>query len=189
LHSLAKQVCENKGRAPLTLVEFARSDLVAALQVFGDEMLSSSQVIHVQASNAVRARRLETRAQPPRIQVTNPTINVLVSDNHRLPSTAANSLYRTDDFGRLQTHPSLAGRIHHIENEDDDPTLARLDDKLDGFVEDILLGGDLILLRWVDPGLGGKLADLAVCARTAALTLVVRSEVILQASEMSLDLV
>lgn len=91
LHSLAKQVWENKSRTPLTLVEFARSDVVAALQVFGDEMLSSSQVIHVQASNAVRAKRLEARAQPPRIQVTNPAINVLVSDNHRLPSTAANS--------------------------------------------------------------------------------------------------
>ncbi len=138
LHSLAKQVWENKCRTPLNLVEFARSDVVAALQVFGDEMLSSSHVIHVQASNTVRAKRLEARAQRPRIQVINPAINVLVSDDHRLPSTAASSLYLTDDFGRLQTHPNLVNRVHQVENNEDDPTLARLDDKLDGFIEGIV---------------------------------------------------
>lgn len=138
LQSLAKQVRENKVRTPINLVEFARSDMIAALQVFGDEMLSSSQVIHVQASSAVRERRLQARAQRPRIQVINPAINVLVSDDHRLPSTAASSLYLTDDFSRLQTHPNLTSRVHQIKNEDDDPTLARLDDKLDGFVEGIV---------------------------------------------------
>lgn len=139
LHALAKRVWENRGRSPITLVEFARADLVGALQVFGDEVLASAQVVHVRASAEVRAVRLEARAKPPRIQVMAPTgINVEVSDDHRLPSTAAKSLYTSEDFTRLAKHRGLVNRIHQLDNEANDPTEALLDAKLDDFVDTIV---------------------------------------------------
>jgi hypothetical protein len=51
---------------------------MAALRVFGDEVLAASQIIHVQASDAVRAARLTARGQPLRIHVINQSVHLVV---------------------------------------------------------------------------------------------------------------
>ncbi|MEU4804886.1 hypothetical protein [Actinosynnema sp. NPDC023587] len=138
LDALAQRVWRNISTSSITLVEFARSDVVKALNVFGESVLSSCHLIHVQASTEVRTNRLGARAQPPRVHITEPDITITVSDDHRLPSVVANSLYLADDFGRLRAHDSVAGRVHAIDNELDDPTCAKVDGELDGFIEDIV---------------------------------------------------
>jgi dephospho-CoA kinase len=138
LHSLAKRVWANASRTPITLVEFARSDMLAALKVFGEEVLSRAQVIYVQASAPLRAARLQARAQPPRTQISSTAIKVLVSDNHKLPSVAANSLYVADNFARLAKERTLEGRIHQLENDHEDLAFVKLDEKLDTFIENVV---------------------------------------------------
>jgi dephospho-CoA kinase len=137
LHALNKKVWQNRHGTPLTLVEFARSDVVAALQVFGDEVLSASQVIHVQAADVVRAARLTTRGQPPRIQVINQLIQLVVSDDHRLPSTAAKALYASDNIAKLKAQKILEGRIHTIVN-DSNADCEHIDKDLDSFIENVV---------------------------------------------------
>jgi len=138
LHSLAQQVWANTRRTPITLVEFARSDMIAALRVFGEDVLSRAQIIYVRASAPLRAVRLEARAQPPRTQVSSAAVTVLVSDNHRLPSSAANLIYAADNFASLAAERTLDGRVYQLENELDDPAFVKLDEKLDSFVEKIV---------------------------------------------------
>lgn len=137
LHALSKRVWQNRHGTSLTLVEFARSDVVAALRVFGDEVVSASQVIHVQASDAVRAARLTARGQPPRIHVINKSIRLVVSDDHRLPSVAAKALYASDDVARLKAQKILDGRVHLIVNNSD-ASWERIDEDLDGFIENVV---------------------------------------------------
>jgi dephospho-CoA kinase len=137
LHALGKRVWQNRLCTSLTLVEFARSDIVSALQVFGDEVLSASQVIHVQAADAVRAARLSARGQPPRIQVINQSIQLIVSDDHRLPSMAAKALYVSDNIARLKAQKILDGRIHTIVN-DNDVNCTHIDKGIDNFIENVV---------------------------------------------------
>jgi hypothetical protein len=137
LHALGKRVWQNRLGTSLTLVEFARSDIVAALQVFGDEVLSASQVIHVQAADAVRAARLSARGQPPRIQVINQSIQLVVSDDHRLPSTAAKALYASDNIAMLKVQKILEGRIHTIAN-DNDADFEHIDEDINSFIENVV---------------------------------------------------
>jgi dephospho-CoA kinase len=137
LHALGKRVWQNRLGTPLTLVEFARSDVVAALQVFGDEVLSASQIIHVQAPDAVRVARLSARRQPPRIHVINQSIQLVVSDDHRLPSTAAKTLYASDNIARLKAQKILDGRIHTIVN-DSDADCEHIDKELNSFIESVV---------------------------------------------------
>ncbi|MET0136530.1 MAG: hypothetical protein ABW215_23325 [Kibdelosporangium sp.] len=138
LQSLSRTVSRHRERTPLTLVEFARSDLVAALRVFGEEVLSSAHVIHVEASDAARTMRLTKRAQPPRVAIRGQGILVQPSDDHQLPTTAARSLYASEDFTRLRDLKEFEGRVHQIDNEADDAQFARIDEKLDAFIEDII---------------------------------------------------
>ncbi|MBB5954302.1 dephospho-CoA kinase [Saccharothrix tamanrassetensis] len=138
LDALAQRVWKNRATSAITLVEFARSDVIKALNVFGEAVLSSCHLIHVRASTEVRSARLGARAQPPRIQITEPDITITVSDDHRLPSVVANSLYVVDDYGKLRVHDSVAGRVHAIDNELDDPNGAEVDAELDGFIENIV---------------------------------------------------
>ncbi|MFT7840083.1 AAA family ATPase [Saccharothrix sp. BKS2] len=138
LNALAQRVWRNQGSTRVTLVEFARSDVVKALDAFGSTVLSSARVIHVRAPEEVRAARLESRAQPPRIEVTEPGINVVVSDDHRLPGVVARSVYASDGFSGLRAHEGVVGRVHAVDNEGDDPSGARLDEALTGFVEDVV---------------------------------------------------
>lgn len=69
LHALAERVWANQSTARITIVEFARADIISALREFGDEVLRHSHLLHVDASAEVRERRLAQRAQPPDIQV------------------------------------------------------------------------------------------------------------------------
>jgi dephospho-CoA kinase len=138
LQALSKKVWASRGHTPLALVEFARSDLVAALRVFGDEVLSCAHIIHVQASESARALRLANRAQPPRVAIEGQEIRVQPSDDHQLPSTAAKSLYVSDSIAKLQTLKEFTGRVHQIENDADDPDFARMDKELDAFIAEII---------------------------------------------------
>jgi hypothetical protein len=62
----------------------------------------------------------------------------MVSDDHRLPSTVARSLYGVDNVTRLSGEKILAGRVHQLDNELDDSALTALDRELDSFVEDVV---------------------------------------------------
>ena len=136
LHALGHRVWQNRRSSPITLVEFARADTIGALQVFGDEVLAASQVIHVRASDAVRAARLARRGEPPRISVAGQSINLVVSDEHRLPSNAADSLYARDDFAMLKAQKSMAGRIHPIDNDHEGQ--AHIEEQLTTFIETVV---------------------------------------------------
>ncbi|GAA3891295.1 hypothetical protein GCM10022243_65220 [Saccharothrix violaceirubra] len=137
LRRLSRQVLTTVDKPMVTLVEFARADVVAALLVFGEEILSRAQVIHVRASAARRAMRLEARAQPARVQVDGLRgVTVELSDNHLVPATAASSRYVGDDAAALAPHRVFDGRLHHVDNELDDPV--GLDRRLDGFVDDVI---------------------------------------------------
>ncbi|WP_053719628.1 AAA family ATPase [Saccharothrix sp. NRRL B-16348] len=139
LRSLSNKVWENRGHTRITLVEFARSDLAAAFQVFGDEVLAAAQVIHVTASAETRAARLAQRAQPPKLAIVGHTIVISPSDDHQLPSPAAKALYASDhghqQLGRITT---LKGRVHRIDNDQDDVELDRADAELDAFVNAVV---------------------------------------------------
>jgi hypothetical protein len=136
LHSLGHRVWQNRSGTPITLVEFARSDTINALQAFGDEVLAAARIIHVRATDAVRAERLAKRGEPPRISVVGQSINLVVSDDHRLPSNAAEALYRTDDFALLKAQKNLSGRIHLIDNDAGDATT--IDEQLTAFIEAVV---------------------------------------------------
>ena len=103
----------------MALVEFARSDLVSALRVF-DEADLRSQVIHVSAPDQLRAERLRRRVAPPMTYVSEQSINVEISDNHLLPSTAERSLYSLDGLQALKATPRWRGQIFEIDNSVDD---------------------------------------------------------------------
>lgn len=136
LHTLGHRVWENRRSSPITLVEFARADTMGALKEFGEEVLASSQIIHVRASDAVRATRLARRGEPPRISVTGQSINLAVSDEHRLPSNAADQLYARDDFALLKAQKSVAGRVHFIDNDLEGQ--AHIDEQLTTFFEAVV---------------------------------------------------
>jgi dephospho-CoA kinase len=138
LTTLAQRVSRNQGGTRITLVEFARSDVVKALHAFGSGVLSTARVIYVRAPSEVRTARLEARARPPHIEVVEPGINVTVHDDHRLPRAVADSMYASDDFPRLRAHDGLVGRVHALDNEVDDPRHTRLDEALTGFVEEVV---------------------------------------------------
>ncbi|GAB2982821.1 AAA family ATPase [Saccharothrix stipae] len=139
LRSLSNKVWENRGHTRITLVEFARSDLAAAFQVFGDEVLAAAQVIHVTASAETRAARLARRAQPPKLAVVGHDIVISPSDDHQLPSPAAKSLYASDDgYRQLGRITALKGRVHRIDNDRDDVEPARADEELEEFIKAVV---------------------------------------------------
>lgn len=78
----------------------------------------------------------------------------MVSDDHRLPSTVAESLYDADDIAALLRDRNLASRVYRIDNNADDPSGARIDRSLDDFITSIArpyLAGDSalpILRQW-----------------------------------------
>lgn len=117
LHALAERVWINQPASKITLVEFARSDTMAALHEFGDDIFGRSRVIYVDAPTDIREERLRQRAEPPSIQVDELSINVVVSDNHRLPSAAASNLYDADDLDEILADKRLSGRVFRITND------------------------------------------------------------------------
>lgn len=136
LHALGHRVWQNRRSSPITLVEFARADTIGALQVFGDEVLAASQIIHVSAGDGVRAARLARRGEPPRLSVAGQSIHLQVSDEHRLPSNAAHTLYSKDDFALLKAQKNLTGRVHLVDNDSDNT--AHVDEQLTSFIETVV---------------------------------------------------
>jgi hypothetical protein len=122
LQALSHRVLASLNEREVTLVEFARSDILAALQEFGDELRQVSQIIYVEAPSELRARRLRQRARPPELGVSGVTVTVTVSDDHRLPSTVERSIYSADDLANLQGSRRWEGRIFRILNDADDPS-------------------------------------------------------------------
>ncbi|MFC6094150.1 helix-turn-helix domain-containing protein [Saccharothrix lopnurensis] len=127
------------GHPTLTLSELAaRRDMpmATAHRLVGE--LEAWRALERNADNRYQAARLEFRAQPPRIEVAEPGINVVVSDDHRLPGVVARSVYASDGFSGLRAHEGVVGRVHAVDNEGDDPSGARLDEALTGFVEEVV---------------------------------------------------
>ncbi|MEU5690385.1 hypothetical protein [Actinosynnema sp. NPDC020468] len=135
LQALSLRVWQSRDRTRITLVEFARADLAAALEVFGDEVLSVAQIIHVTASDETRAARLDHRKQPPKLSIVGGDIVISPSDDHELPSTAARSLYAVDGLTALKTMPALRDRVHHLDNDTGHDWIERA---LDGFIESVV---------------------------------------------------
>jgi AAA domain len=120
LNSLAARVLSSVESQEVTLVEFARSDILAALQEFGEETVQRSQIIYVDAPQRLREERLRRRARPPELTVSGAvTITVTVSDDHRLPSAAQKSIYGLDDIRMLRSDRRWRDRVFTIVNEQD----------------------------------------------------------------------
>ncbi|MGW4129573.1 hypothetical protein [Amycolatopsis japonica] len=136
LHTLGHRVWENRRSNPITIVEFARADTIGALQVFGDEVLAASQIIHVRASDTKRSARLARRGEPPKISVAGQSISLEVSDEHRLPSNAADTLYSRDDFALLKAQKNIANRLFLVENDAEEK--AHVDEQVTAFVEAVV---------------------------------------------------
>lgn len=136
LHTLGHRVWENRRSNPITIVEFARADTIGALQVFGDEVLAASQIIHVRASDTKRSARLARRGDPPKISVAGQSISLEVSDEHRLPSNAADTLYSRDDFALLKAQKNIANRLFLVENDAEEK--AHVDEQVTAFVEAVV---------------------------------------------------
>lgn len=137
LKSLAEQVWSSKSATRITLVEFARADMLDALREFGDDVLLRSQVIHVHAEPETRDRRLKVRATPPMIAVDQLSVNISVSDDHRLPTTAAGELYDHEGLDELLKYRALQGRIFQIDNNADTATQAETQERLSEFVNSV----------------------------------------------------
>jgi dephospho-CoA kinase len=137
LKSLAERVWSNRQATKITIVEFARSDTLAALREFGDEILFHSQVIHVRADKSIRESRLHNRVEPPTLDIARLTLSISVSDDHRLPSSVAHTLYDREDLEQLLKEKPLNGRIFQIENNDEDADYSRIDQLLAGFMANV----------------------------------------------------
>ena len=119
LHALATETERSNPRSEVTLVEFARADLVAALQEF-EEASPRARVIHVSAPEELRLLRLDRRATPPDAYVDGRTVRVEVSDNHLLPSTVERAIYAVDRIGELRASRRWQDKIFEIDNSFDD---------------------------------------------------------------------
>lgn len=138
LNDMALRISGRRKQASIALVEFARSDIGPALGAFGQAITSSAQLIYVQTSAQTRTERLGTRSQPPRISLAANDIRITLSDDHRLPRAVAESLYLADDFTRVQAGSEVGDRWHVLDNDLDDRGHARIEEKLNGFIEDII---------------------------------------------------
>jgi hypothetical protein len=136
LRALAQATRDSLAENEVTLVEFARADLVRALREF-ESLRSSARVIHVMASETLRADRLNRRAEPLESVLNDGSIILRPSDNHPLPSTAVRTLYRSDGITQLRMSRRWGNSIFEIDNGLDDGG-ARIDAALDEFVESVL---------------------------------------------------
>jgi hypothetical protein len=137
LNEMALRI-SGREQSSIALAEFARSDIGPALTTFGQEVTSAAHLIYVRTSAGTRTERLRLRSQPPRINVMANDIRITLSDDHRLPPAVAESLYLTDDFDRVQADSAVGDRWHVLDNDVDDRGHTRIEEKLDGFIEDII---------------------------------------------------
>src|SRR5262249_11755652 len=136
LRALAQAARDSLDENEVTLVEFARADLVSALQEF-ENLRPRAHVIHVAAPAALRADRLSRRVEPPESVLDDRSITLRLSDNHILPSTAARTLYHTDGIAQLRASRLWGNRVFAIDNDLDDGG-ARVDAALDEFIATVL---------------------------------------------------
>jgi len=137
----ALQALEGAVRAGLkesevTIAEFARSDLVGALDLFGD-IRCRCRIIYVKAPPELRSARLSKRIEPPELSVDGKSVTVMTSDNHLLPSAPMLSLYAADDIDKLERSPHWRGRILRIDNDVDDGG-AKIKAKIDEFIQEVV---------------------------------------------------
>jgi hypothetical protein len=133
LNALAHATFESVNEYEVTVVEFARTDLLGSLQAFA-ELRSPIQVVHVEASPPRRAQRLSSRAEPPQITVEEGSLRVALSDNHALPSVVNKELYGVDDVEELMRSAQWRDRIFKIDNDLDDGG-ARIAERLQAFMD------------------------------------------------------
>ncbi|MFC4535028.1 hypothetical protein [Sphaerisporangium dianthi] len=136
LQALAQAVRDSVKEPRVTIVEFARPDLVAALREFEDLRLES-QVIHVNAPAPLRTQRLNRRIEPPEVSVDDTSVTFTLSDNHVLPPAAKQSIYKMDNFPELMADPHWRGRVFSIDNDVDDGG-ATIETRLGAFVERVI---------------------------------------------------
>ncbi len=136
LQALAQAVRESAKEHQVTLVEFARVDLVAALQEF-DELRCRSLVVHVQAPRSLQTDRLWRRAEPPDLAIDGQSVRLLLSDDHALPSAVDQDLYRVDDLDRLTASSRWRDRIVLIDNDLDDGG-ARIEKCMQALIHDLV---------------------------------------------------
>jgi dephospho-CoA kinase len=135
LRALERAVRDSMQTHEVTLVEFARADLVAALQEF-EAARCRSQVIHVTAPAELRLARLSRRAVPPETSVTDQVITLSLSDNHLLPTAAERGLYAVDGIDGLKATPQWRDRIFEIDNGFDGRS--HVETKLGEFIQRVL---------------------------------------------------
>lgn len=136
LRSLAQAVRESMTRTEVTLVEFARADLLSALQEFSD-ISDRAYILHVDAPADLRAQRLRRRAQPPESAVDGGLVTLTLSDDHLLPSTVERSLYGLDDVDQLAKSARWRSRIVRLQNDQDDKG-RQVDDGIRSWVDRVL---------------------------------------------------
>ena len=154
LSALAGAVRESVQENDVTLVEFARSDLVGALRVL-DAANFPAQIIYVSSSPELRGERLRRRAVPPEDDIGGQSISIRLSDNHLLPSVAERTLYSLDGLHELKSAPRWRHHIFEIDNNVDDDgarVAAQLEEFTDRIVARYRAGHDL-------PPLSGRLAS------------------------------
>jgi dephospho-CoA kinase len=135
LHALAQSVLDRVNENEVTLVEFARADLVSALQEF-EAIRTTSQVIYVSAPSALRAERIANRAEQPETLIDGASILLNLTDNHLLPSGVERDIYGVDDVDRLVASRDWRDRVTKIDNIGDDDG-ARIDAGLRAFIEKV----------------------------------------------------
>jgi dephospho-CoA kinase len=135
LHALAQTVLDRVNENEVTLVEFARADLVGALQNF-EAVRTRSQVIYVSAPRALRAERIANRAEQPETLINGASILLNLTDNHLLPSAVERDIYGIDDVDWLEASREWRDRITKIDNLGDDDG-ARIDAGLRAFLEKV----------------------------------------------------
>jgi hypothetical protein len=135
LHALHSAVLDSMSRCEITLVEFARSDLAAALEVF-DGIGPRSQILYVGAAPGLRQARLAARAVPPEVRVEGQVVSLKLSDDHLLPEHAGRTLYQADGLESIKASAHWRDRIFEIDNEADGH--AHADAEISDFIDSIV---------------------------------------------------
>jgi AAA domain len=135
LRAVSATLLDSSQAQDVTLIEFARADIAAALREF-DDIRTRSQVIYVSAPEELRAQRLANRVVPPEIRIDDQTITVGLSDNHLLPGGAARALYGSDNADEVRGSAQWDVRFFEIDNSSDDDALVTK--KIEEFTNSII---------------------------------------------------
>ena len=136
LNALAQAATGSLNDSEVVLVEFARTDIVAALEEFGD-IGHRCRIIYVQAPAQLRSERLSSRHEPPESSTNGRSVTFTPSDNHMLPSNVERSIYHADNIDRLMNSPRWRELVFWVQNDTDDGG-GRINASLDQFVQNIL---------------------------------------------------